>query len=57
MSLFTSTKVNGLQNCSPINSLTSEKYVEDVLNSMLVEQSDHIFSKFSDAYVTVSFQS
>lgn len=32
----------------------SSKYVEDVLRTMLNDQCDHVFSKFTDSYIKVS---
>ena len=29
-------------------------YVEDVLKSMLMDQSDHVYAKFSESYIKVS---
>jgi hypothetical protein len=36
------------------NMATSPSYVEDVLRTMLNDQSDHVYAKFSESYMKVS---
>ena len=33
----------------------SHSYVEDVLKTMLTDQSDHVYSKFSESYIKVLY--